>query len=75
MKRLMKQVPVLKEEECRQRVVQLLTAPPPPGAGPVAESVSLACPATGLRLRLPGRGAACRHLQCFDVDNHLANKA
>eukprot|EP00906_Rhabdomonas_costata_P033088 RCo046571 len=30
-------------------------------------SCSLRCPITGQRLKVPGRGASCEHVQCFDL--------
>ncbi|KAK8788369.1 hypothetical protein V5799_021855 [Amblyomma americanum] len=33
--------------------------------------VSLLCPLTKTKIRVPGRGIRCRHLQCFDVYSYL----
>jgi hypothetical protein len=38
-----------------------------------ASTVSLKCPITQLRTRIPARGASCRHLQCFDLSGALRN--
>jgi hypothetical protein len=38
-----------------------------------ASTVSLKCPVTQLRTRVPARGARCTHLQCFDLEGAVRN--
>lgn len=33
--------------------------------------LSLRCPAFGVRISIPARGANCRHIQCFDLERFL----
>ncbi|CAD7081686.1 unnamed protein product [Hermetia illucens] len=35
------------------------------------EKVSLKCPITKNRIRLPARGHDCKHIQCFDLESYL----
>jgi hypothetical protein len=31
----------------------------------------LECPATRIRMKLPGRATTCKHVHCFDIEGYL----
>ena len=33
--------------------------------------IPLECPATRIRMRLPGRATTCKHVHCFDLEGYL----
>lgn len=74
LKRMLKQVATVSEPEGKQRVAKLLAASSAHLAGSRAARVSLTCPMSNQRLRIPARGLDCQHLQCFDLETFLWNK-
>ncbi|XP_016965659.1 zinc finger MIZ domain-containing protein 2 isoform X3 [Drosophila biarmipes] len=43
----------------------------PGGGGQQCAKISLKCPITKSRIRLPARGHECKHVQCFDLEAYL----
>jgi len=41
------------------------------GGGQQCAKISLKCPITKSRIRLPARGHECKHVQCFDLEAYL----
>eukprot|EP00419_Tripos_fusus_P053563 CAMPEP_0172804658 /NCGR_PEP_ID=MMETSP1075-20121228/5320_1 /TAXON_ID=2916 /ORGANISM="Ceratium fusus, Strain PA161109" /LENGTH=833 /DNA_ID=CAMNT_0013643275 /DNA_START=43 /DNA_END=2544 /DNA_ORIENTATION=+ len=74
LKRMLKQVTTLNEPDGKQRVAKFL-ASSAQLAGSRAARVSLTCPISKQRMRIPARGLDCQHLQCFDLETFLWNKS
>mmetsp|Transcript_47849 Transcript_47849/g.113694 ORF Transcript_47849/g.113694 Transcript_47849/m.113694 type:complete len:865 (+) Transcript_47849:139-2733(+) len=72
-KRVCKKVPVLKLKESKAKVVELMQQQDAAG-GAGSERVSLTCPLSLTRISTPARGAACQHLQCFDLETFVWRK-
>lgn len=72
-----KLVPVISEDQCKQRVSDFLFSSMLDGCGAEVEfsfsdKLCLNCPITHCRMRTPARGRKCQHLQCFDLTAFLS---
>jgi len=71
-RRVLKQVQSVGEQECKQRIVELVSSLAVQNSG--SARVHLTCPVAADRMRTPARGRKCQHVQCFDLEAHIDSK-
>jgi len=78
LRQLCKKMKLLNEEQCKQRIIELLFSSVLESTGEDVNCVGhdrcrVLCPITLTRIETPARGYKCRHLQCFDLVAYLVS--